>query len=78
MKDKKTKPKKDFILVLPNIRSAINVGAIFRTADAVGISKIYLTDTPLGQMINLVESRKILLKVLSGLKLGFLGNIKKV
>jgi len=43
MKDKKTKPKKDFILVLPNIRSAINVGAIFRTADAVGISKIYLT-----------------------------------
>jgi 23S rRNA (guanosine2251-2'-O)-methyltransferase len=35
---------KDFksVLVLPDIRSAINVGAIFRTADAVGISKIYL------------------------------------
>ncbi len=31
------------VLILPNIRSAINVGAIFRTADAVGISKIYLT-----------------------------------
>ena len=31
------------ILILPNIRSAINVGAIFRTADAVGIDKIYLT-----------------------------------
>ena len=31
------------ILVLPDIRSAINVGAIFRTADAVGIDKIYLT-----------------------------------
>ena len=30
------------ILVLPDIRSAINVGAIFRTADAVGIDKIYL------------------------------------
>jgi tRNA G18 (ribose-2'-O)-methylase SpoU len=30
-------------LILPDIRSAINVGAIFRTADAVGISKIYLT-----------------------------------
>ncbi len=43
MKDKKLKNKKDLILVLPNIRSAINVGAIFRTADAVGISKIYLT-----------------------------------
>lgn len=31
------------ILILPDIRSAINVGAIFRTADAVGVSKIYLT-----------------------------------
>lgn len=30
------------ILILPDIRSAENVGAIFRTADAVGISKIYL------------------------------------
>lgn len=30
-------------LVLHNIRSAYNVGAIFRTADAAGISKIYLT-----------------------------------
>ena len=37
------KEKNDFVLVLPDIRSAINVGAIFRTADAVGISKIYLT-----------------------------------
>lgn len=30
------------ILILPDIRSAVNVGAIFRTADAVGIDKIYL------------------------------------
>jgi 23S rRNA (guanosine2251-2'-O)-methyltransferase len=30
------------ILVLDNIRSVQNVGAIFRTADAVGIDKIYL------------------------------------
>ena len=30
------------ILILPDIRSAQNVGAIFRTAEAVGISKIYL------------------------------------
>jgi len=36
-------------LVLDNVRSSHNVGAIFRTADAVGISKIYLlgyTPTP--------------------------------
>lgn len=38
-KDKKIKS----ILILPDIRSAINIGAIFRTADAVGIHKIYLT-----------------------------------
>jgi len=36
------KGKIDSILILPDIRSAINVGAIFRTADAVGISKIIL------------------------------------
>jgi len=37
------------VLVLENIRSTLNVGAIFRTADAVGIDKIYLcgiTPTP--------------------------------
>lgn len=31
------------ILVLNDIRSAENVGAIFRTADAAGVEKIYLT-----------------------------------
>lgn len=30
-------------LLLNNIRSLLNVGAIFRTADAVGVSKILLT-----------------------------------
>lgn len=40
----------EFILVLHNIRSVFNVGALFRTADAVGITKIILsgyTPTPL-------------------------------
>ena len=40
---KKRKLIKDSTLILPDIRSALNVGAIFRTAEAVGISKIYLT-----------------------------------
>ena len=38
------------ILILPDIRSAQNVGAIFRTADAVGVNKIYIvgySPTPL-------------------------------
>ncbi len=30
-------------VILENIRSAFNVGAIFRTSDAVGIKKLYLT-----------------------------------
>jgi tRNA G18 (ribose-2'-O)-methylase SpoU len=33
------------ILILDNIRSTHNVGSIFRTADACGISKIYLVGT---------------------------------
>jgi len=35
--------RKENILILYNIRSVENVGAMFRTADAVGINKIYLT-----------------------------------
>ncbi|MFA5932082.1 MAG: TrmH family RNA methyltransferase [Candidatus Paceibacterota bacterium] len=35
--------KKENILILHNIRSVENVGAMFRTADAAGINKIYLT-----------------------------------
>ncbi|HEV7702305.1 MAG TPA: TrmH family RNA methyltransferase, partial [Candidatus Paceibacterota bacterium] len=31
------------ILILHNIRSVSNVGAMFRTADAAGINKIYLS-----------------------------------
>lgn len=35
--------KKDVYLILHNIRSLHNVGSIFRTADAAGVKKIYLT-----------------------------------
>ena len=35
--------QKEHYLILHNIRSTYNVGAIFRTADAVGVSKIYLS-----------------------------------
>lgn len=33
---------KDIYLVLDNIRSLLNIGAIFRTADAAGVKKIFL------------------------------------
>ena len=35
--------KKAILLILHNIRSVYNVGSIFRTADAAGVAKIYLT-----------------------------------
>ena len=34
---------KEICLILHNLRSAQNVGALFRVADAVGVKKIYLT-----------------------------------
>lgn len=35
--------RKETILILHDIRSAVNVGAMFRTAEAAGISKIYIS-----------------------------------
>jgi len=46
---RKNNKEKEAILILHNIRSVYNVGSIFRTADAAGIKKIYLsgyTPTP--------------------------------
>lgn len=54
--------KKQNVLILHNIRSVQNVGAMFRTADAAGIDKIYLvgyTATPLDRFGN---PRKDLMK----------------
>lgn len=43
--------KKELFTILHNIRSAYNVGSIFRTADGIGINKIYLTGyTPCPQL----------------------------
>lgn len=39
----KKENQKENIVILHNIRSVENVGAMFRTADAAGINKIYLT-----------------------------------
>jgi tRNA G18 (ribose-2'-O)-methylase SpoU len=37
------KKKRENIVIIHNVRSVQNVGAMFRTADAAGINKIYLT-----------------------------------
>lgn len=47
--------EREIYILLHNIRSVYNVGAIFRTADAIGISKIFLTGytpTPLDRFGN--------------------------
>jgi len=45
----KKQPKAPLVVVLDNVRSALNVGSVFRTADAFAVEKIYLcgiTATP--------------------------------
>ncbi len=49
---------KRIYIVLPNLRSVYNVGAIFRTADAVGVSKIYLSGTTPTPLDRFGKSRK--------------------
>ena len=49
---------KDFFVIAHNIRSLYNVGSIFRTADAFGVSKVYLTGYT-GTPKNLNHAKKI-------------------
>ena len=42
MDQKIHKAKRSLVVVLDNIRSAYNVGTIFRTADGLGVRKLYL------------------------------------
>ncbi|KKU55467.1 MAG: tRNA/rRNA methyltransferase [Parcubacteria group bacterium GW2011_GWA1_47_11] len=42
-KHRRENKKQENVVILHNIRSVENVGAMFRTADAAGIAKIYLT-----------------------------------
>ena len=55
--------KNEYILVLHDIRSVYNVGALFRTADAVGVTKIILSGFHLRLLIDLDEIVQILLNV---------------
>jgi tRNA G18 (ribose-2'-O)-methylase SpoU len=42
VKEFKQQEKTPFVFVLDNVRSALNVGSVFRTSDAFAIEKIYL------------------------------------
>lgn len=57
------------ILILDNIRSAHNVGALFRTADGAGIEKLYLvgiTPQPASKKLYLTDAEKTLRKTALG------------
>jgi tRNA G18 (ribose-2'-O)-methylase SpoU len=55
-----------YILVLHDIRSAQNVGALFRTADAIGISKIYLSSITPGPIDRFGRARSDIAKTALG------------
>lgn len=54
------------VVVLDNLRSVYNVGSIFRTANAVGIKKIYLCGTTPTPLDKKGEQRKDFAKVALG------------
>lgn len=54
--------KQKNILIIHDIRSVTNVGAMFRTADAVGINKIYLTGYTPTPLDRFGKKRKDLVK----------------
>jgi len=54
------------IVILHNVRSLYNVGSIFRTADAVGVKKIYLCGVTPKPVDEFSKPRKQLIKVSLG------------
>lgn len=55
-----------FFLILDNIRSVYNVGSIFRTCDAAGVSKIYLCGVTPAPIDRFGRARKDMAKVALG------------
>lgn len=57
------------VLILADIRSVENVGAMFRTADAVGISQVYLVGITAAPVDRFLRPRKDLAKAALGAEL---------
>ncbi|MGM0629160.1 MAG: TrmH family RNA methyltransferase [Patescibacteria group bacterium] len=66
MISQKQKEAKELYLILHNIRSVHNVGSIFRTSDAVGVSKLFLTGYTPRPVDRFNKQRKDLSKVALG------------
>lgn len=73
--------KKEISVLLHNIRSTHNVGSIFRTADALGVTKIYLsgyTPTPVDKFgRNRKDIAKVALGAEKSLDWEYLGSSEK-
>lgn len=65
------------VLILHDIRSVLNVGGIFRTADAIGIDKIYLTGYTPAPLDRFGKKRKDLIKTALGAEETVLWESKK-
>ena len=61
-----SKTKKEVIVLLHDIRSTHNVGSIFRTSDALGITKIYLSGYTPPPLDRFQKPRKDIAKVALG------------
>lgn len=58
--------KREVYILLPDLRSVHNVGSIFRTADARGVKKIYLSGTTPTALDRFGDKRKDFAKVALG------------
>ncbi len=65
------------VLILHNIRSTHNVGSIFRTADAAGISEIFLTGYTPRPIDNFGKERKDIARQRLVRRKVFPGNMRK-
>ena len=57
---------KEIVLILHDIRSTYNVGSVFRTADALGVNKIFLTGYTPTPIDNFGRARKDVAKTALG------------
>lgn len=66
------------VVVLPDIRSAYNIGSIFRTCDAVGIDEIVLSGCTPRPLDKFNRVQKEIAKTALAQKKIFLGHMKKI